>query len=308
MDTERVPRWAWLILVGVFALIMSVGAYKYISQPAKPASPAITAPAQNQAATPDNVETSGKPEKFLIFAVLGALLLGIAFIPRLPAGKLLGAAGALLLLLGALMWAICWTWPDLLESGSRHKGAGYRQNAISAPAASVASSPLPASAKFIKTLAPGERIYLTRASLTAPPPERWYKFPDGRAARFAPWPSEAKHRYAQNGTGQAHDLYVVLPAGQSVTASATDPALAASPAPPLIKTSAAVKMAPAKTALAPRKLPPPAVAVPKPAVIPSPATAVPKPAAIAPPEAIPPPAAARDPFQGKYRWNGKVEE
>ncbi|MBU4142535.1 hypothetical protein KJ590_00845, partial [Patescibacteria group bacterium] len=45
------------------------------------------------------------------------------------------------------------------------------------------------------------------------------------AAKFAPWPTSARHRGSENTTNENHDLYVVLPPGQNYTTSATDPAL-----------------------------------------------------------------------------------
>jgi len=229
-NVGSVPKWAWIVLLALCFVLLLSGAIGHIffSEPPKDkagAPQAITQPTLKQqshpAETEKRKEEGARPERFLVFALLGVILLGIAFIPRLPAGKFLGGVGALLLLFGLIMSATFWAWPEL-EKKNPPPEQKTTHRATRTPAT---VQRLPANAKFVKTLTPGERIYLTRTNMDASPPERWAKFSDGQVAKFAPWPANAQHRYAENTIGEPHDLYVVLPPGQGYTKSLTDPAL-----------------------------------------------------------------------------------
>ena len=90
---------------------------------------------------------------------------------------------------------------------------------------SPSSATLPRNAAFVKTLAPGERIYLTRANMAAPPPKFFARFNGRFVETFDTWPQSARHRFAANNTSQSYDFYVTLAPGQNFTTSAIDPAL-----------------------------------------------------------------------------------
>ena len=205
----------------------------------------------------------------------GAILLAaVMFLPArfvLPGRKLIGFIGAMVFIAGlALVFfpeaQAKLTYDDKPTTTAPMAPSHAAPIAYSEPAA---APQLPANAKFVKTLAPGERIYLTRANMDAPPPERWAKFLDGQAAKFAPWPANARHRYAENTINENHDLYVVLPPGQNYTTSSTDPALGKQMAPAPMAPTAPTAHAKAYVNVIP---------------------------------AVP---VSADPFRGKYTWDGR---
>lgn len=70
-----------------------------------------------QKATAEKKE--GSKNNILLFSLIGAFLLAIAMIPKLPAKGLIGGAGAILLLFGIIMWASSTVWPSYLTEKNK---------------------------------------------------------------------------------------------------------------------------------------------------------------------------------------------
>lgn len=78
---------------------------------------------------------------------------------------------------------------------------------------------LPANAKFVKTLAPGEIIVLRRERMDIAPPERWVRNIRGKSYKVSDWPPHEEAFYTKNTWSENADLFVVLPPGQSFITS-----------------------------------------------------------------------------------------
>ena len=218
-----VPKWAWQVLIALCVAILIGGAIGEFF-PAEKTQ--ITTPTQTEKQAVAPAPKTGETEKarteekqwakFLVFVLLGVILLAIAFIPKLPGGKFVGMIGSLLLIFGLLMAATLWTWPKL-ENSLKPSTAPH--------ASKTTVSQLPANAKHVKTLAPGEITILTCGTLELPPPQRWTRGPNG-VVREPDWPAGAKSRGLRNTTNDVIELFIVLPPGQSLEKpqTATPPA------------------------------------------------------------------------------------
>lgn len=117
-------------------------------------------------------------------------------------------------------------WPAATEKFPKTKG--FKLFAAAFQATTPEESQLPANAKFVKTLAPGEKVYLTRTNMDAPPPERWSKDATGKVTIVRPWPVGEKARSYWNDLPDTDSLYLVLPPGLTMAdfkISATNPAI-----------------------------------------------------------------------------------
>ncbi len=151
---------------------------------------------------------------------LGAILLAaMMLIPAkivLPGRKFIGWVGAMVLIAGLALVFFPEAQAKLTSSDSG--SGGEKQIAAHHATKASATAQLPANAKFVKALAPGEIAMLTRASLELPPPERWTRGPNG-VVREPDWPSGAKSRGLRNTTKDRLDLFVVMVLGQNVESS-----------------------------------------------------------------------------------------
>lgn len=222
-DTAIATRWMIVTLVILSFIILAIGAAGTILSPDQPKNqPGISA----QSTTPDTAQreqkaTTAKKEdqknKLLIFSLFGALLLIIALIPKLPAKGLIGGAGALLLLFGIIAWAITFVWPDVSSSGSTKdtKTSATQKSSVKRHSYQNQAYRLPPDAVFVKTIAPGEKVFLTRTRMDLAPPKFYAKFDDGTVQAFDVWPADAKHRFASNKTSRSYDFFVVVVPGQN---------------------------------------------------------------------------------------------
>lgn len=85
---------------------------------------------------------------------------------------------------------------------------------------SSVSEQLPAGAVLAKTLAPGGIVYMTREDMSAPPPKRWAKYPNGAVLPIASWPDGEEVRFTDNPRDVPVDVYYV---GRNITVSDTPP-------------------------------------------------------------------------------------
>jgi len=104
---------------------------------------------------------------------------------------------------------------------SANLSSAAAQSQISARAAGF-NTELPAGAEKAGTLAPGGIIYLIREDMSAPPPERWLRYPNGAVLQIkTPWPDGEKIRYVDNFKNSCPlEVFYV---GQSIRASDTPP-------------------------------------------------------------------------------------
>lgn len=131
-------------------------------------------------------------------------------------GRKIAKVVLLILLIAYIFWpAITEKFPELtkINLSNRQTKAG----------ASISAQHLPANAKFVKTLAPKEKIYLTRTNMDAPPPERWARNIRGEVYKVADWPTDEKTYFTENTWPAKAEIFIVLPSGQNFVASADDP-------------------------------------------------------------------------------------
>ena len=156
-------------------------------------------------------------------ALFGAVLLDAAiFIPKkveLPGRKLMGFIGSALLIAGmALIF-----FPEVqarIETGSSQ---GKNPPAATHHRRDTANSraQLPANAKLVAIIEPGEIVWQTLTSLDQPPPKRWtVNTRTGYVGREAPWPTGSVICGTRNPIDQDIELYV---AGQDVKISSAPP-------------------------------------------------------------------------------------
>jgi len=155
------------------------------------------------------------PWRMTLFGII--LLAAAIFIPKkveLPGRKLMGFLGSVLLVTGvALLF-----FPEVqarIETG-QGKNAPAAISRRGSPARS-ASQQLPANAKLVAIIEPGEIAWQTLTSPDQPPPKRWtVNTMTGYVGREAPWPTGSKICGTRNPIDQSLELYT---AGQDVKIS-----------------------------------------------------------------------------------------
>ncbi len=154
--------------------------------------------------------------------LLGLIFWVFSFIPKVPAkiSGLLKTAGSLLIIAAVVLMVFPGLQAKLTDSGSFDKGKQVVAQHAAKATAAVATQ-LPANAKFVRPVNPGEVAELTCTSLELPPPERWTRGPNG-VVREPDWPAGAKSRGLRNTTNDKIDLFVVLTGGQSLEPPAAE--------------------------------------------------------------------------------------
>ncbi|MBU2036600.1 hypothetical protein KJ866_00090 [Patescibacteria group bacterium] len=226
VQVEKAPKWTWKVLLAVFFVLLAIGAiWFFVQELTRTATPQTTISSFSKSSDATEIKKSEKEEakresiKFLVFALIGTIFLGIAYIPGMP--KFLRGIGGLLLIFGFLMSAILWTWPEL----GKDNGPLNPTAAQYAPRTHSAARRLPANVKFIKALMPGEIVYFTREKMTLPPPEIWARMKSGEVVQADRWPSSEKSWGQKNTRGEKAEIFLLLSPGQNFTTSPTDPAL-----------------------------------------------------------------------------------